>query len=184
MTKKAARLLQARLLGVTRAHFWYAGFFAIAIVVYDATHLVPRENIAQRWMAAVVLLIASTVVWYLVRAADRPDSFYVALVNALVITDILFAGVMIYLDRGMASRNVALFAIPITVSAILNSRSAIFAAAAMSTAVYVFAATKYFYDYFNEGYKAELYAVLFFYSASFFVLAGIVWAIMRYQKLS
>jgi hypothetical protein len=183
MAKNTSSLLQARILGVARAHFFYILFFAASIIAFDANHLVTRENIEYRWMAVVVLLVSNTLVWYLVRASDKSKSFYNALTYVLIVADILFASYILYYDRGMASRSVVLYTIPIAVAAILNSRSALFATAALCTAGYAFAATKYFYDYFNEGYKAELYSVMIFYSACFFILASVLWAIMRYQRL-
>lgn len=182
--KKHASLLQARLLGVARAHFWYVGFIAISIVAFDSTHLITRESVQRRWTSAVVLLVVATIIWYFVRRNNATEQYYRGLTYALIITDIIFAAYFIYLDRGMASRNVVLFGIPLAVSTLLNSRAALFATAALCTAAYVFATTKYFYDYFNEGYKAELYGVLFFYSACFFVIAAVLWAVIRYQKLS
>lgn len=182
--KKQASLLQARLLGVARAHFWYVGFVAISIVAFDSTHVITRESVQNRWTSAVILLVATTLIWYFVRRDTKTESYYRMLTYALITADILFAAYLVYLDRGMASRNVLLFGIPLAVSSLLNSRSALFATAALCTAAYVFAATKYFYDYFNEGYKAELYGVLFLYSACFFVIAAVLWAIIRYQKLS
>ncbi len=182
--KKQASLLQVRLLGVARAHFWYVGFIAISIVAFDSTHLITRENVQKRWMSAVLLLVATTLTWYFVRRNSKNESYYQILTYALIVTDILFAAYFIYLDRGMASRNVVLFGVPLAVSTLLNSRAALFATAALCTAAYFFASTKYFFDYFNEGYKAELYGVLFLYSACFFVVAAILWAIIRYQKLS
>jgi hypothetical protein len=182
--KKQASIIQTRLLGVARAHFWYVGAIAISIIAFDSTNLITREIVQKRWTSAVALLVAVTLVWYFVRRNTKNESYYRLLTYCLIAADILFAAYLVYLDRGMASRNVVLFAIPIAVSALLNSRAALFATAALSTAAYFFAATKYFYDFFNEGYKAELYGVLFLYSACFFVVAAVLWAIIRYQKLS
>lgn len=182
--KKQASLLQIRLLGIARAHFWYIGFIALSIVIFDSTHLITRESVQKRWASAVLLLIATTLIWYFVRRNTKTESYYRILTYALIVTDILFAAYFVYLDRGMASRNIMLFAVPLVVSALLNSRAAIFATATLCTAAYVFASTKYFYDYFNEGYKAELYGVMLLYTACFFVIASILWAIIRYQKLS
>jgi hypothetical protein len=79
----------------------------------------------------------------------------------------------------MASRGVALFALPIVVSAITLSRSAIFATASLSVGAYSYAAIKYFTDNPSEGYKVELYGDVLFYSASFFILAAVLWALVR-----
>ena len=44
------------------------------------------------------------------------------------------------------------------------------------------AAVKYFVDFFNEGYKAELYIEVGFYAAMFFVLAALLSTILRFRS--
>ena len=53
-----------------------------------------------------------------------------------------------------------------------------FGTAALSTAAYIMAATRYFYVNFNEGYKIELYTTLALYSVSFFILAALLWVVV------
>src|SRR5690606_18306207 len=98
---------------------------------------------------------------------------------ALVLADIIFVTYMVYIDRGMASLVVALYALPIVSSAAMLNRSAIYGTAALCTTVYVAACTRYFYVNFNEGYRLELYTVLGLYSAGFFALAALIWTVVK-----
>jgi hypothetical protein len=82
----------------------------------------------------------------------------------------------------MASRAVLLYIVPIVVSAVLLSRVAVLMTAALATSAYVLTAIKYFVDYFNEGYKAELYTEVGFYCAMFFVVAALLATIIRFNK--
>ncbi len=129
-----------------------------------------------------VLLIANTAIWYLARVNARSNSYYRLLIIGIVALGIILATFTVYTERGMASRGVALYALPIASAAALLNRSAIFGAAAISTAAYVLAATRYFYVFFNEGYKVELYTTLAFYSGTFFVFAAILWIVIGPNK--
>lgn len=170
MNKSAVRL--------ARVHFGLVVAYAIFIVASDAWNLVTRQLTSQRWLMCGLLLVVTTIVWLLARGRVKNDNYYRFLIFALVAVDIALAAFAIYTERGMASRGVALFAIPIVASAVLLSRAAIFGTAALCTATYVMAATRYFYVNFNEGYKIELYGTLALYSASFFVLAAILWIVV------
>jgi len=82
-----------------------------------------------------------------------------------------------WMVRGMASRAVLLFCLPIAMSAALRSKTALYGTAAVSAMAYSLAAIKYFMDYPSEGYKVELYGDVLFYSALFFVLAAMLSAL-------
>lgn len=167
--------LQINAIRLARAHLALAGIYAVFIMMSDAWNLVARSTTSQRWLMFGLLLIVTGLVWFLSRGESNSPTYYRALICALILTDLALATFAIYSERGMSSRGVALYAIPIASSAALLSRSAIFGTAALSVATYVMAATRYFYVYFNEGYKVELYSTLIFYSLGFFVLASILW---------
>lgn len=179
-TQKAkVNWLQVNVLRVARIHFYYAAAIAASIMVYDAWKLITPQAVLQRWTVLALLLVVTTLIWYACRAIGKSPFYYRMLAYILILFDIFLAGFFVYVERGMASRGVVLFAIPIAVSMVLNSRSALFATATLSVTAYTFAAVKYFVDFFNEGYRIELYSVLSFYSACFFVLAGIFWVVLR-----
>jgi len=179
MVKMQNNWLQYNLLRVSRVHFGFVLAYAASIVAFDSWNLIPPEGLAQRWTLAALLLIITTACWYLAQVRIKHVSYYQALAWLLIIADVMVAGFTVYAERGMASRAVALFAIPIVIAATLMSRSALFATAFLSTAVYSLAAVRYFAAFPSEGYKVELYGVIAFYSACFFILAAFLNIIRR-----
>jgi hypothetical protein len=180
-TPQTDRLRDAvsRLSGV---HFFFAAAYILSIIIFDSWNLIPPDALSQRWTFASSLLIVTTLIWYAVRSGTRSPAFYSALVYVLIVVDIALAAFTVYSERGMASRGVALFAIPIAVSAVLMTRTALFAAATLSATAYSWSAVRYFAQNPSEGYKIELYGVLAFYSAGFFILAALLWAVVRPAK--
>lgn len=175
--------LRSSTLRIARAHFFYVLIFAIFVLMYDAWKLVTYDASLQRWTVSVAMMFISTAVWYAARNKVENDSYYKVILMVLVALDIFVAGFTVYVGRGMASRGVALFAIPIIISALI-SRPAIFAAAAFSLSTYWFAAIKYFNTFPSEGYRVELYADLSFYGASFFILAALLYILRTRHKFS
>lgn len=173
--------LQTGIIRTSRVHFYMLGVFAIYIVASDATKLITPELVYQRWLATGLLLVTVGAVWYLARATRKDSNYYRGLLYVLILADIGFAGFNVYTQRGMAARAVMLFAIPIILSGLLLSRVATYMVAILSTVAYVLAAIKYFTDFFNEGYKAELYIELAFYAATFFALAALISTIIRFK---
>lgn len=167
---------------LARVHFGLAAAYAVFIIASDAWNLVARQLTSERWLMFGILLVVTTVVWLLARGNVKNDNYYRALVVALILVDIALASFAIYTERGMSSRGVALYAIPIVSSAVMLSRTAVFGTAALCTAAYVMTATRYFYVNFNEGYKVELYGTLAFYSATFFVLAAVLWIVISANR--
>lgn len=172
--------LRVSLLRVSRAHFLFLAAYALIIIIFDAAKVITPHMILERWIAFALMLATVTLVWYL--AHDRSASaLYLKRLTFLLITaGIAMATYNVYAQRGMASRAVMLFAIPIITSAILLSRSAIFAVAAFCATAYVTAAVLYFTLHFNEGYKAELYGEVGFYIAVFFTLASLLATIIHF----
>lgn len=175
MAKSVTDTYTPRILRVARVHFALTLILAFSIILLDAWNYITPEVVLQRWTVAAMLLVVTTVVWYAARSNLKSPAFYNGLIISLVIADIILATFLVYNERGMASRAVALYALPIVTSAALLRRSAIFASAALSTAAYSLAAVRYFVVNFNEGLNIELYGTIGFYSAVFFVLAALVW---------
>lgn len=157
--------------------------FAAVIIAYDAWHVLTPEAVLQRWTMVGIFMAVSAVIWAAARFKVKVAFYYQSLVYGLIALDIALATFNIYTQRGMASRAIILYAIPITVAAVLHSRSVIFATAALCAASYVVAAVRYFVVNFNEGYKVELYGEILFYSSMFFVLASLLWLVVRSQRL-
>jgi hypothetical protein len=176
--KSASQPLQTNAVRLARVHFGYVAAYALFIVGADSWNLVEREVTSQRWLMCGVLLGVTAVVWYLSRMSVKNANYYRALIFAMVFVDIAIATFAVWTERGMSSRGVALYSIPIISSAVMMSRTAVFGTAALCTAAYFMTATRYFYVYFNEGYKIELYTTIGLYSAGFFILAALIWIVM------
>jgi hypothetical protein len=173
--------LRTSLIRIARVHYVLLIAYALQTIVMDAWHVIVPQIVLQRWIALGLLLVVTALVWYLAHNQNNDVPTYKRLIFALIISDIAMAAFNVYIERGMASRAALMFAIPIAVSSILLSRSAVYAVAACSTAAYTVAAISYFVLNFNEGYKTELYAVTGFYAAVFFVIAGVLSAIIQFS---
>ncbi len=165
-------MLQVTLERVAQIHFLYVLTFGVITILYDAWMLIAPTAVLSRWIAGAVMLVVTTIIWYIDRGAKLGMVFDKALIGAFVVLDIAIATFVVYTERGMASRGVALYAIPLVVTAFLQSRAALFATASISAAAYALAAESYFVVHFNEGYKIELYSTIALYSALFFLLAA------------
>lgn len=174
--------LQTGLIRVCRVQFMLVALFTAYIIAADATNLTTPTLVLQRWTMNAILLTGIVIIWYLARNAAMNSNYYRKLIYFVILLDIAFATFNIYTQRGMASRAVMLYSIPIAVSALLLSRTALFLTATLCTAAYSLAAVKYFVDFFNEGYKAELYIEVGFYCAVFFIIAGILSIIIRFKN--
>jgi hypothetical protein len=180
--KKEVSELRSSTLRVARAHFFYVLIYAAVVMMYDSWKLIPYEQSLQRWTVVVFMMFIGTGVWYASRYKTKNNNYYKAILMAIIALDIFVAAFSVYVGRGMASRGVALFAIPIVISALI-SRPAIFATAAFSVTAYWFAALRYFFLHPSEGYRIELYADLIFYSACFFIMAGMLYIVRTRSKI-
>lgn len=162
--------------------FGFVAVYAAAIIASDAWNLITPKIVLQRWTMAAIMLAATGIVWYLARTGSKSIAFYNAITSALVLVYIGIASYSVYYSRGMASRSVMLFTIPILIAGVLASRVAVFAAAILSTSAYVLTVMTYFANNPGEGYKAELYTEVGFYVGLFFVIAALSYAATRAKK--
>lgn len=176
--------LRTDLIRLSKVHFVYAGVTIAQIILYHTSKLITPELVKQRWMITAGLLFVTILVWYAASTKKHSTHLYRWLILALISVDITVAAFSVYTDRGFASQSVLLFIIPIVVSAVLKSRAALFATAAVCIAVYSTTALKYFVDFFNEGYSAELYGEVGFYSAIFLVIASMLAAVLHTRQKS
>lgn len=177
--KKKETDLKQRLNGLSKVHFAYAGLLALQVIVFDAAKLITPDAVLKRWQVIAMLLVITTVVWYLAKARFAHTAGYTVMTILLVLADIALASSYVYDQRGMASRAVFLYLVPLATVAILRSRSALYATAALCVAAYSTTAITYFVVNFNEGYKVELYGEVSFYSAMFFIAAQLIWVASR-----
>src|SRR5437868_3139262 len=136
--------LHANVLRLSRLHFIYVGVFVIQTAIYDAWNLITPTAVMNRWIMTGILLCVTAIVWYLAHNTVTSTLGAKLLVFLLIFTDIAAASFNVYTQRGMASRAVMLYTVPIIVSAVLLSRAAIFATACLCAAAYVATAVSYF----------------------------------------
>lgn len=174
--------LQTGLIRLARIHFVFIAMFALYTIISDGTNLIAPQLVLQRWTMNAILLTGTVLVWYFARNKVSSSSYYRALIYVLILLDITMATFNVFTQRGMASRAVMLFTLPIITSALLLSRTAIVMTAVLSTAAYSLAAVRYFVINFNEGYKAELYTEVGFYCGYFFILAAVLTILVRFKN--
>ena len=182
MPKKAlprTNWLQSTAVRVTRVQFLFIAAYMVSVIIFDSWNLIAHTAVSQRWTAAGILLCLNAILWYLARMKFKNDNIYIAEILVIILADIAFAGMNVFWERGMASRAVALFAVPIITAATLRSRNALIATAALCTSAYSIAAVRYFNLHYGEGFRVELYGAVIFYSALFFVMSWLLLIVIR-----
>lgn len=181
MVKKTNTLnwLQTTAVRLTRVHFFYIAAYIVAIIIYDSWNLLTHDAVAQRWTWAGAFLALNAIFWYTARMKFANEGVYIAIVLALTTADIAFAGMNVFWERGIASKAVILFAVPIITAATLRSRSTLLAITTLSAAVYSIATVRYFFIHYGESYRIELWGTVGFYCAAFFALAFLLLIIIK-----
>lgn len=182
MKQKHPHWLKNSLVRVSKIQLVLVLMYVAQVIAFDAAKLITPDVVLKRWYSAAALAAVAVTVWYIARSKATSLNHYKLLTWGLILSNIAFAAFNVYTQRGMASRSVALFFIPIIISAILLSRVALFTTAALCIIVYTTTAVAYFVNYFNEGYKIELYGEISFYSGLFLVAAMLLWAALKSKR--
>jgi hypothetical protein len=162
-----------------QVQFALVAAYILSLIIFDTWNLIPHDAMAQRWTAAGMLLGLVAVLWFAGRTFRTVDIFYKSLLYVVILADIFFAGYNVFWERGMASKAVALFAIPLITAAILRSRTALVTTAILCVAAYTTAAVRYFNLHYGEGIRVELYGEIFFYSVGFFIMTWLLFVLIR-----
>ncbi len=176
MTKnsKLSKKLRLDSTRAARTNFFIVVLVMIVTVIYDSGNLITKQSVSERWIAATLLLIVNLIIWYYVKYADKNYKIMYA-ISALVVAQIIFAGFIIYWERGMAATSTLLLALPIITIGVLRRRTLLLGTAALTAATYALVSVKYFNDFFNEGYRIQLWGNIVFYCSLCFIFA---WMIM------
>lgn len=166
----------------TQLSFVFIGIYAVSILIFTAWKLITPESLADRWTVFFVALAANTTLWFFSRRKNLNDLYYQGIISLLICVYIGVATYSIYAERGMASNAIILYAIPLAIASLTYRARALFATAALSSLTYSTAAIIYFRHYPSEGYKVELYGQLVFYSAILFLLAALLWTVVRSRR--
>lgn len=169
------------LVKIAKIHVLIGIFFVIQIIVYDSGMLITPEIVLRRWVAATIFIVGAAAVWYLARINKSPEVVK-NLMWFLIVLDLVLASFYVYGTRGMASRGVFLFILPILVSAILARKGVIYLTSVLAVCAYTVTAISYFVINFNEGYKLELYGEIGLWSAMLLATGWISWALVRQRS--
>lgn len=155
------------------------GLFLVAqIVAYDAAKLITPEMVLKRWIFTGFFILAAIVCWYLARL-NNTRTVIRNLAWLLIAVDLVFAAFSVYTQRGMSSKALVLFVLPIIVAAAVKRLGMIMVVAAASAIIYTTTAVAYFVINFNEGYKIQLYGEIGFYAALLLIFGWLLWALVR-----
>ena len=171
MTKRTKAKNDLTLTRVTRTLYFFAAVFGLYIIVVDAGNLLTREAVIDRWVLLSALIAVNTFGWWLAAQRSKENKLVISLLVALTV---VFAGFMTYWERGMASTSTVLYALPLLIAATLKSRHFLLATATLSTSTYAFAAVKYFNDFFNEGFRVQLWASILLVAGTLYTAAWLI----------
>lgn len=178
-SNKQFTYLKSCVLRATRVHFVLVAALAVSIMIFDGWRYITLENALIRWTVTGMLFVTTVIVWYAARNNQVKNiNYYKSLMFVLILAGIATATVFVYNDRGVASPAVTLFTVPIVSTAILYSRRAVFAVAALSLAAYALACIRYFVVHFNEAIRIQLYGTITLYGAAFFLIAALLWIVL------
>jgi hypothetical protein len=176
-SKKTTSLTLAR---ISRTLFFFAGFYALSIVIFDSGNLITREAVIDRWTLLSGLLVVNTLCWLISAQMSHLFSSRVILRSILAVSMLVVAGLTTYWERGMASTSTLFYVLPLLIIVTLKNRRMLLATATLAATTYAFATVKYFNDFFNEGYRIQLWGHIVLYGGTIFVCA---WLLMVVTNL-
>lgn len=182
MVKKIKKYTQPSLdlVRITRTVYFFIAIFALSIAIFDAGNLIPRDALVDRWTALFIVFVINTIAWFIAAQGTEYSKKILTIISTLAL--LLFAGAITYLERGMASTTTILYALPILIVATLKNRHALYATTALCIGTYSFAAIKYFNEFFNEGYRIQLWGSIVLFSGVFIVVNWLVMNLVGLRK--
>jgi uncharacterized membrane protein YgdD (TMEM256/DUF423 family) len=166
---------------ITRTIYFFLGVYILTIVIFDSGNLITREAVINRWSIASLLLLINTLVWF-TAVQNWAVPFKKSLIPLLTLGLLVFAGLTTYWERGMASTSTILYVLPLLVIATSKNRHSLIATAVLAVATYSFAAVKYFNDYFNEGYRIQLWGNLVLIGGTLFAATWLIMILAGLRK--
>ncbi len=167
-----------------KIHFLYIFALVIQLIAFDAGNLIEPIVVFRRWILLLSSLAVVTFLWFVSRKSNVSQAILRRIVITLIVVDVSIASFYVYTQRGMASKAVFLYIVPLLVAACMQKKIALFNASVLCIAAYLTAAIAYFKLNFNEGYRIELYGEAGFYSAMLILIALALWIVVRPRKNS
>lgn len=156
---------------IIKSHFFVTIIFAAYTIVADSSRLFAPETILNRWKYLLGILLITTVVWLISNLFTINNIKINLLVGLLIITDIIVVSLIIYTERGMASSAVIFYSLPLLSAALTNKKPILTSTALFCISSYAYITIKYFVDYFNEGYKVQLYSSIGLHGSFILIMA-------------
>lgn len=180
-SKKASAYSKQKTLTVLKISMVYIVAYMLSIIVMDAWNVTTEDATNWRWVASSLLLVVNLGVWWSVKI-NGTIKHQTMLVLSLILAQLLFAGINIYWQRGMASVSAVMFAVPILISGVLADRKLLYLTAGASALMYSSMVYKYFYDFYGEGYLAQMWVTLGFFSVLFMIVAWLLDTVLDLKK--
>lgn len=162
-----------KLLKFLKLNFAVILTYGIFTTLYEAWQLITPYALMVRWILFCLVIVLASLIWLYVRRQTSPRAVKRA-VASLIAANIAFVSANIYFERGMASRAVMLYSLPIIAAGLFRSKSATFLSALFCALAYSLSAIWYSVVHPSEGYKIEIYGTIIFYCTFMFVMAGLV----------
>lgn len=155
---------------IIRSHFLVSIVFAVYTIVADSSRLFAPETILNRWKYLLSILIITTIVWLISSLLTVNKNKINLLIGLIIITDIIVVSLVIYTERGMASSAVIFYSLPLLSAALTNKKPILTSTALFCISSYAYITIKYFVDFFNEGYKVQLYSAIGLYGSFILIM--------------
>ncbi len=171
-------------LRTARLGFAFIGIYIFSTAIYQAWRLLTPDVIQTRWFLAIAMISINATLWWYSHKPRLRTTYYRTIIFLQIAMYIVIATYSIYVERGMASNSIILYAIPLVIVALEYSGRALAFTALICSTAYAAAAIHYFNTFPSEGYKVELYGGIAFYSGIMFVLAALLWVVVRARNIS
>ena len=163
----------------SRVHVYYLAAYALSLIVFDSWNLITHEGIVRKWTLAAVILTIVIGCWFVSKQKFAFTTGYTIAMLVLIISGVIFAAYNVSWERGMASKSLILFIVPIVTAALTRRRTVLLATTGFSAVAYSVVVVRYFHIHYGEGFRVQVYGELLFYGIVFFVCA---WLLRILQK--
>ncbi len=171
-------------LRTARLGFVFIAVYILSTAIYQAWRLLTPNALQTRWFVILAVMSINATLWWFSHKPRLRPSYYRGIIFLQIAMYIGIATYSIYAERGMASNAIILYAIPLIIVALEYSGRALAFTALVCSGAYAAAAIRYFNMFPSEGYKVELYGGIIFYSGILFVLAALLWVLIRSKAAS
>ncbi len=177
-----ASISRTNSLRAMKLSFVFVIIYIVQILIFTAWKLLTRDALTERWSVIAAALAATTVLYIFARQKNLSALYYRGLIVLLVCVYLAIATFSIYTERGMASNSIIIYTIPIILASLTYSARTLFATAALAAITYAASAISYFKHFPSEGYKVELYGQIVYYGAILFLVAALLWVVIRSKQ--